>query len=48
MLVIGNNEIEAGGIAPRTRKGKNLGCMPVADFADILQQDCRSALKNLA
>jgi threonyl-tRNA synthetase len=47
MLVIGNNEIEAGGIAPRTRKGKNLGCMPVADFAALLQQDCSSALKNL-
>ncbi len=47
MLVIGNNETMAGGVAPRSRTGKNLGCMPVADFIELLQQDCRSALKSL-
>ena len=47
MLIIGNNEMQAGGIAPRTRTGTNLGCMPVAEFVTLLQQDCRSALKTL-
>jgi len=45
MLIIGNKEMEAGGVAPRSRTGKNLGCMPVADFVALLQQDCSSALK---
>jgi threonyl-tRNA synthetase len=47
MLIIGSNEIEAGGIAPRTRSGRNLGCMPVDEFINVLQQDCRDALKKL-
>ena len=47
MLIIGDNEIQAGGVAPRSRTGKNMGCMPVADFITLLQQDCSSALKKL-
>lgn len=47
MLIIGNNEMQDGGIAPRSRTGKNLGCMPVAEFITLLQQDSRSALKTL-
>lgn len=47
MLIIGNNEMLARGIAPRTRTGENLGCMPVDDFVSLLRQDCRSALQTL-
>ncbi|MBM4311336.1 MAG: threonine--tRNA ligase [Deltaproteobacteria bacterium] len=47
MLIIGNNEMLARGIAPRSRTGENLGCMPVDDFVGLLRQDCRSALQML-
>jgi hypothetical protein len=39
--------MQAGGIAPRTRTGTNLGCMPVGEFVTLLRQDCRSVLKTL-
>jgi threonyl-tRNA synthetase len=47
MLIIGNKEMEENGIAPRTRTGKNLGCMQVDAFVKLLQDDCRDSLKNL-
>ncbi|HQI85227.1 MAG TPA: threonine--tRNA ligase [Anaerolineae bacterium] len=33
MLVIGDKEVEAGAVAVRLRSGKDLGALPVADFA---------------
>jgi len=47
MLIIGNKEMQEGGIAPRRRTGENLGCVPVSEFISQLQQDCRDALKAL-
>lgn len=47
MLIIGNKEMQEGGIAPRRRTGENLGCVPVPEFISLLQQDCRDALKSL-
>jgi threonyl-tRNA synthetase len=47
MLIIGNNEMNSGGIAPRSRDGKNLGCMQVEDFINLLRGECAEALKTL-
>jgi len=47
MLIIGNNEMLARSISPRSRTGENLGCMPVDEFIGLLRQDCRSALQML-
>ena len=40
MLVIGDKEVEAHAVAPRTREGKNLGTIPVDEFIDLLQEIC--------
>ncbi len=47
MLIIGANETAVHGIAPRSRTGKNLGCMPVDEFISLLQLECRSAQQKL-
>lgn len=39
MLVIGAKEAEAGAVAVRTRDGKDLGAMPLADFMAMVQKD---------
>lgn len=39
ILVVGDKEREAGTVAVRGRGGLDLGVMPLADFADRLQND---------
>ncbi len=41
MLVIGDKEVEAKTIAPRTRDGQNMGSLPVDDFIALLQEICK-------
>lgn len=38
MLVVGDQEVEAGAVAVRLRSGKNLGALPVADFIALAQK----------
>jgi len=40
MLVIGDKEVEAGAVAPRTREGQNMGSLPVDKFIALLQDLC--------
>jgi threonyl-tRNA synthetase len=40
MLVIGDKEVEAESVAPRTRDGQNLGSIPVDEFIALLQEIC--------
>ncbi|HOU50500.1 MAG: threonine--tRNA ligase [Smithella sp.] len=40
MLVIGDKEVEAGAVAPRSRDGQNLGSMPVDEFIRLIQDQC--------
>ncbi len=47
MLVCGDQEMEAGEIAVRTRKGKDLGKIKVEDFINRLQEEVSSRKLNL-
>ena len=47
MLVCGDQEMEAGEIAVRTRKGKDLGKLKVEDFITRLQDEVSSRKLNL-
>ena len=47
MLVCGDQEMEAGEIAVRTRKGEELGKFKVEDFISYLQADVSSRKLNL-
>ena len=40
MLVIGDKEVEAMSVAPRTRDGQNLGSLPIDEFIALLQEIC--------
>jgi threonyl-tRNA synthetase len=40
MLVIGDKEVEANSVAPRTRDGQNMGSIPVDEFIALLQEIC--------
>ena len=40
MLVIGDKEVEACSVAPRTRDGQNMGSIPVDEFIVLLQDIC--------
>jgi len=40
MLVIGDKEVEAQSVAPRTREGQNLGSLPVDEFIAFVQGIC--------
>lgn len=40
MLVIGDKEVEAQSVAPRTREGQNLGSLPVDEFIAFVQEIC--------
>jgi len=40
MLVIGDKEMEAGAVAPRTRDGQNLGALPVEQFIALVRDMC--------
>ena len=39
MLVVGDREVEAAGISPRRRDGKDLKLMEVADFVDLVREE---------
>ncbi|MDG3088008.1 threonine--tRNA ligase [Vibrio hannami] len=47
MLVCGDQEMEAGEIAVRTRKGKDLGKFKIEDFISHLQEEVSSRKLNL-
>ena len=47
MLVVGDQEMEAGEIAVRTRKGKDLGKFKVDDFISYIQDEISSRKLNL-
>jgi threonyl-tRNA synthetase len=40
MLVIGDREMDAGKISPRTRGGENLGAMDPEEFIALIQEQC--------
>jgi threonyl-tRNA synthetase len=40
MLVIGDKEVEAKSVAPRTRDGRNMGSIPVDEFIALLRDIC--------
>jgi threonyl-tRNA synthetase len=40
MLVIGDKEMEAGAVAPRTRDGRNMGSLSVDEFIALLHEMC--------
>ena len=42
MLVCGDKEVEAGKVAVRTRRGKDLGSMGVEEVIEKLLQEIRS------
>ncbi len=44
MLVIGDKEMTAGTIAPRTREGENLGSLPVDEFINLVRERCDKKL----
>jgi threonyl-tRNA synthetase len=45
MLVIGNKEVENNAVAPRMRNGKNLGAIPLDDFINHVNQECKQELQ---
>ncbi|MEZ8026132.1 threonine--tRNA ligase [Enterovibrio norvegicus] len=47
MLVCGDQEMEAGEIAVRTRKGKDLGKFKIEDFVSLLENEVRTRMLNI-
>ncbi|MDD1780797.1 threonine--tRNA ligase [Enterovibrio sp. ZSDZ35] len=47
MLVCGDQEMEAGEIAVRTRKGKDLGKFKIEDFVSLLEKEVRTRTLNI-
>jgi threonyl-tRNA synthetase len=43
MLVVGDREVEAHGICPRLRDGRQLDLMTAEDFIRLVEQECREA-----
>lgn len=43
MLVAGDREMANGQVAVRLRNGKDLGCMSVAEFAELIQKTSPSS-----
>ena len=39
MLVVGDKEMEAGKVAVRSRRGEDLGSMPVEDFIALANEE---------
>ena len=39
MLVVGDREVEAAGVSPRRRDGKDLKLMEVADFVELIREE---------
>jgi threonyl-tRNA synthetase len=46
MLVIGDKEVAAGGVAPRRRDGTQLEFMSPEAFVDLVERECREATKG--
>ncbi len=46
LLVVGDKEKESKQVSVRTRKGKDLGVMSIADFASLLDEDVKSKKLN--
>ncbi|MEN6484214.1 MAG: threonine--tRNA ligase [Syntrophobacteraceae bacterium] len=46
MLVIGDREVESGGISPRRRDGKQMDLMSPKEFADMIDAESREATKG--
>ena len=38
MLVVGDRDMEAGTVSVRTRRGEDLGAMPLDEFAAVLRE----------
>lgn len=47
MLVCGDQEVEAGEVAVRTRKGKDLGKFKIDDLVAYMQQEISSRKLNI-
>jgi threonyl-tRNA synthetase len=47
MLVCGDQEMEAGEIAVRTRKGKDLGKYKIDEFVSLLENEVRTRTLNI-
>ena len=45
MLIIGNKEVENNTVAPRMRNGKNLGAIPLEDFINHVNHECKQELQ---
>jgi len=45
MLIIGNKEVENNTVAPRMRNGKNLGAIPLDDFINHVNHECKQELQ---
>jgi len=41
MLIIGDKEVEQGGVTPRLRSGENLPLISIEAFVERIKQDCR-------
>ncbi len=46
ILVIGDKEVEAGGVNVRLRNGENLGLKTFAEVADMIRADCEEPFKK--
>ena len=45
MLIIGNKEVENNTVAPRMRNGNNLGAIPLDDFINHVNHECKQELQ---
>ncbi len=46
ILVVGDKELEAGGVNVRLRSGENLGCKTLAEVAELIRADCEEPFKK--
>jgi threonyl-tRNA synthetase len=46
ILVIGDKEVEAGGVSVRLRSGENLGLRSLAEAAALIREDCEAPFKR--
>ena len=46
MLVVGDKEVEAGGVNVRLRTGENLGLKSLAEVTELLRADCEEPFKK--
>ncbi|MGJ3524364.1 threonine--tRNA ligase [Nitratidesulfovibrio sp. D1] len=46
ILVVGDKEVEAGGVNVRLRTGENLGLKTLAEVADMIRADCQEPFKR--